>query len=53
MTMIQNMTDKGHYEIQFEDGLVGIAIYDKSLDSVIRTLARLDRVVKSIEWVKD
>lgn len=50
---IENSTERGHYEVQFEDGYVGVAMYDKALDDVVRTLARLDRVVKSIEWIED
>ena len=50
---IENSTKKGHYEVQFEDGYAGVAMYDKTLDDVVRTLARLDRVVKSIEWIED
>ena len=50
---IETSNTKGHYEVQFEDGLAGVGIYDHTLDGVIRTLARVDRTVKSIEWIED
>lgn len=44
---------KGHYEVQFTDGHAGVALYDKSLNDVIKIMARLDRVVASMEWIED
>lgn len=44
---------KGHFEVQFEDGMTGIAAYEKSLDELVKLLATLDRKAKTIEWVED
>lgn len=50
---IETSKNKGHFEVEFSDGLAGIGIYDKNLDSTIRILGRVDRPIKSIEWIDD
>lgn len=50
---IETSKNKGHFEVEFSDGLAGIGIYDKNLDSTIRILGRVDRPIKSIEWIED
>lgn len=51
---------KGHFEIEFEDGLCGLGMYDTSLPGVIDNLSRIQnnpeqirRIVKSITWVEE
>jgi hypothetical protein len=45
---------KGHFEVEFMDGLCGVGLYDKTLAEAIETLSRIsDREVKSITWIPD
>ena len=53
MNKVEKTNRKGHFVISFIDGLADVGMYDKTLDQVVKTLARLDRGVKSIEWVED
>lgn len=45
---------KGHFEVEYEDGLVGSAFYC-SLEMVIISLSKQTphRIPKSISWVED
>ena len=44
---------KGHFEVEFMDGLQGVSFYEKTLAEVIALLNYVDREVKSISWVED
>lgn len=44
---------KGHFEVEFTDGMNGISIYEKTLAEVIALLAQVNRDVKAISWVED
>lgn len=53
MNRIEQTNNKGHFVVNFTDGLAGVGMYEKTLDDVVRIIARLDRKVKSIEWVEE
>lgn len=47
------MNGKGHWEVEYMDGNIGNGFYDMSLDTLIKTLSKVNREVKSITWVKE
>ena len=52
---VQMTEKKGHFEVEFMDGLAGISFHYNSLQMVLDILGMMTekRDVKSIAWIED
>lgn len=57
MRITAEQKGKGHWEVEFKDGLAGVAFYERSLNDVMISLVKsyevFPREVAEIKWVED